>query len=108
MKTLITLAAVVALTAGAAGAAFAGTPQDRYNRSGSGAATGNDPERISNRDGYTPDANRAGDKFDPYTQGARQGTGSALVDDNAKATKKTKPQKKPMAKPMSDAGTKSQ
>lgn len=99
MKTFITLAAVAALTVGAAGAALAGTPHDRYNRSDSSTG-GSDPQRISNRDGYTPDANRAGDKFDPYTQGARSSTGSALVDDKSKAAKKQKPQKKPVTKPM--------
>ncbi|CAG2153047.1 hypothetical protein [Cupriavidus plantarum] len=101
MKTFITLAAVVALTAGATGAALAGTPQDRYNRSGTSSTGGTDPQRISNRDGYTPDANRVNDKFDPYTQGARSGTGSALVDEKSKA-KKQKPQKKQMAKPMTE------
>jgi len=37
-------------------------------------------ERATNRDGYIPDTAKIGDKFDPYTQGARQTSASALAD----------------------------
>ena len=58
-----------------------------------------DPARTSNKDGYTPDAARAGDKFDPYTQGANQSTSSALTDSKSTTKKSSKSHKKAPAAP---------
>jgi hypothetical protein len=55
----------------------------------------------TNKDGYVPDTQRAGDKFDPYTQGAKQDTSSSLVDDKAtqsNTSTKSHSQKKAPAK----------
>jgi hypothetical protein len=75
--------------------AHAGTPRDRYNHAGNSAES-SDPQRISNKDGYVPDPSKADGKFDPYTQGARQSTESALTDSKTKPAKKQNSQKAPV------------
>lgn len=90
---LMTLAALVPCLAYAAGPT---NPSDRYdynmrstNKDGyvpdTARATNKegyvpDTERATNREGYIPDTAKTGDKFDPYTQGAKQPTASALTD----------------------------
>jgi len=90
---LVTLAA---LAPGLASAAGPSNPSDRYgynmrstNKDGyvpdTEQATNKDgyipdTERATNRDGYIPDTARVGDKYDPYTQGARQSSASALTE----------------------------
>jgi len=46
-----------------------------------------DTERATNKEGYVPDTAKAGDKFDPYTQGAKQNTASALTDETSTTSK---------------------
>jgi hypothetical protein len=79
--------AFVTVAALSAVVAHAGTPPDRYNRAGNNVE-GSEPQRISNKDGYVADPSKADGKFDPYTQGARQSTGSALTDSKTKPAKK--------------------
>ncbi|WP_423198667.1 MULTISPECIES: hypothetical protein [unclassified Cupriavidus] len=105
------LATVAALSTGIAHAAGPANPADRYdynmrttnkdgyvpdpNRISNKDGYQQDAERVTNKDGYIPDTAKAGDKFDPYSQGARQNTASALVDDKAaKPAKKSKSHKK--------------
>ncbi|MCY0852627.1 hypothetical protein [Cupriavidus sp. D39] len=58
--------------------AFSAGPKDAPN-----AADRNDANnRVTNKDGYV-DGQRANDKFDPYTQGARKDTRGSLVDSSA-------------------------
>ncbi|GJG94805.1 hypothetical protein [Cupriavidus pauculus] len=96
----LAVAVMAVFTSGLAVAAGPANPADRYDynmRTTNKDGYVPDPARVSNKDGYVPDTARAGDKFDPYTQGANQGTASALTDSKAtKSTKKssTKAQKK--------------
>ncbi|RLK39032.1 hypothetical protein [Cupriavidus plantarum] len=105
MKTIAAVAALALLSTGMAYAAGPANPADRYDynmRTTNKDGYVPDPNRISNKDGYTPDANRVtnkdgyipdtakNDKFDPFTQGARQNTASALVDDKAAKPAKKK------------------
>lgn len=93
----LAVAAMAVLAPGLAAAAGPVSPVDRYdynmrttNKDGYVA----DPARATNKDGYVPDTARAGDKFDPYTQGANQGTASALTDSKTTKKSSTKSQKK--------------
>ncbi|RZT36642.1 hypothetical protein [Cupriavidus agavae] len=94
MKAFTMALAVAVFVPGLAFAAGPANPADRYDynmRTTNKDGYVPDPARVSNKDGYTPDTARAGDKFDPYTQGANQGTASALTD--TKNTKKKSTQK---------------
>lgn len=85
----LAVAAMAVLAPGLATAAGPANPADRYDynmRATNKDGYVPDPARVTNKDGYVPDTARAGDKFDPYTQGANQSTASALTD--SKATKK--------------------
>ena len=90
MKAIAALA-IAALVPMAAHAAGPANPADRYDYN----------MRSTNKDGYVPDTQRAGDKFDPYTQGAKQDTSSSLVDDKSsqpKSSRKSHSHKKAPAK----------
>ncbi|WP_454733604.1 MULTISPECIES: hypothetical protein [Cupriavidus] len=97
MKIAIALAIAV-LVPGIVHAAGPANPADRYDynmRSTNKDGYVPDPQRVTNKDGYVPDTARANDKFDPYTQGARQSTASALTDSKTtKAHGKTRSHKK--------------
>ncbi|WP_420992296.1 hypothetical protein ACKI2N_030550 [Cupriavidus sp. 30B13] len=97
MKIAVALAIAV-LVPGTVYAAGPANPADRYDynmRSTNKDGYVPDPQRVTNKDGYVPDTARANDKFDPYTQGARQSTASALTDSKAqKASGKTHGHKK--------------
>ncbi|MGO4330090.1 hypothetical protein AB4Z48_31120 [Cupriavidus sp. 2TAF22] len=111
MKIAIALAIAV-LVPGVVHAAGPANPADRYDynmRSTNKDGYVPDPQRATNKDGYVPDAQRttnkdgyvpdtarANDKFDPYTQGAKQNTASALTDSGAPAKKA--PAKAPVEK----------
>ncbi|WER47575.1 hypothetical protein CupriaWKF_08550 [Cupriavidus sp. WKF15] len=94
MKTIAALA-IAALVPIAAHAAGPANPADRYDYNMRSQGTPADPQRSTNKDGYVPDTQRAGDKFDPYTQGAKQDTSSSLADDK---DTQSKPPGKPHSK----------
>jgi hypothetical protein len=97
----LVLAALVPMATHAAGPA---NPADRYDynmRSPNKGGAAADTQHSTNKDGYVPDTQRAGDKFDPYTQGAKQETSSSLADDKdtqPKSTGKSHSHKKAPAK----------
>lgn len=96
MKSITMALAIATLVPGIVLAAGPANPADRYDynmRTTNKDGYVPDPARVSNKDGYQADPARAGDKFDPYTQGARQSTSSALTDTKS-TPKKAKPQKK--------------
>jgi len=103
MKSITMALAIAALVPGAVLAAGPANPADRYDynmRTTNKDGYVPDPARATNKDGYVPDTARAGDKFDPYTQGAKQSTSSALTDSKGtkSTTKKSKsPKKAPTA-----------
>ena len=93
----LAVAAMAVLAPGLAAAAGPASPADRYDynmRTTNKDGYVPDPARATNKDGYVPDTARAGDKFDPYTQGANQGTASALTDSKTTKKSSTKSQKK--------------
>ncbi|MGO4307133.1 hypothetical protein [Cupriavidus sp. RAF12] len=97
MKLITMALAVAVFVPGIASAAGPANPADRYDynmRTTNKDGYVPDPARATNKDGYVPDTARSGDKFDPYTQGAKQSTSSALTDTKSTTKKSGKSHKK--------------
>ena len=98
MKSITMVLAIATLVPGVVLAAGPANPADRYDynmRTTNKDGYVPDPARVTNKDGYVPDTARAGDKLDPYTQGAKQSTASALTDSKSTAKKAKAPKKAP-------------
>jgi hypothetical protein len=84
---LLTVAALAPCLACAAGPTNSSDRYDYNMRSSNKDGYVPDTERVTNKDGYIPDTARIGDKVDPYAQGARQNSASALVDETSASPK---------------------